>query len=78
MGAEVLGIDAHGNILVVAEQGRRISVHAYTEEGLSVHFPMRLGYASTLHKVQGATLKHVTIWLDVPNMSAAAYVALSR
>ena len=38
----------------------------------------RLGYASTLHKVQGATLDHVTLWLDIPNMPAAAYVALSR
>eukprot|EP00972_Heterocapsa_arctica_P016202 2389607-Heterocapsa_arctica.AAC.1 len=78
MGAEVLGMDTHGNILVLTEQGIRISVHPYTEEDRTVHFPMRLGYASTLHKVQGATLKHVTIWLDVPNMSAAAYVALSR
>ena len=39
---------------------------------------MRLGYSSTLHKVQGATLDHITLWLDVPNVPAAAYVALSR
>ena len=39
---------------------------------------LRLGYASALHKVQGATLPHITVWLDVPNMPAAAYVALSR
>ena len=38
----------------------------------------RNGYASTLHKVQGATLEHITVWLDVRNMPAAAYVALSR
>ena len=42
------------------------------------HFPMRVGYASTLHKVQGATLPHITLWLDIANMPAAAYVALSR
>ena len=29
-------------------------------------------------KVQGATLKHITLWLDFANMPAAAYVALSR
>jgi hypothetical protein len=78
MGAKVLGVDRHRNILVITEQGIRISLHPYTEEDGAVYFPMRLGYASTLHKVQGATLKHVTIWLDVRNMSAAAYVALSR
>ena len=44
----------------------------------TVLYPFRLGYASTLHKVQGATLKHITVWLHVPNMPAAAYVALSR
>ena len=43
-----------------------------------MHYPFRLGYASTLHKVQGATLEHITLWLDIPNMPAAAYVALSR
>ena len=42
------------------------------------HYPFRLGYASALHKVQGATLPHVTLWLYIPNMPAAAYVALSR
>jgi hypothetical protein len=31
-----------------------------------------------LHKVQGATLDHITLWLDVANMPAAGYVALSR
>ena len=43
-----------------------------------MHYPLRLGYASTLHKVQGATLKRVTMWLDVANFPAAAYVALSK
>ena len=42
------------------------------------HFPMRVGYASTLHKVQGATLLHITFWFDIANMPVAAYVALSR
>jgi ATP-dependent exoDNAse (exonuclease V) alpha subunit len=44
------------------------------------YFPMRLGYASTVHKTQGLTLDRVQIdirggFFSQPNM---AYVALSR
>jgi len=42
------------------------------------YFPVRLGYSTTLHKIQGATLQHITIWLDVPWVRASAYVAISR
>ena len=77
MGATVLGMD-NGNVVVRTDQGRRLAVHPWTSENRVAHFPMRLGYASTLHKVQGLTLPHVTLWLDVANMPAAAYVALSR
>ena len=38
----------------------------------------RVGYACTLMKVQGANVDHLTLWLDVPNVEAAGYVALSR
>ena len=41
-------------------------------------FPVRVGYASTVYKVQGMTLDHVTIWLDIAGARAAGYVALSR
>ena len=77
MAATVLGVD-RGNIIVRTDQGRRLALHPWTSEDKVVHFPLRVGYASTLHKVQGATLPHVTVYLDVPNMPAAAYVALSR
>ena len=40
-------------------------------------FPIRLGYASTIDKVQGATLPHITLWLDVIR-KAAGHVGLSR
>ena len=60
------------------DQGVLLAVHPWTSENRVVHFPLRLGYSSTLRKVQGATLPHVTLWLDVANMPAAAYVALSR
>ncbi len=77
MGAVVLGLD-RGNVIVRTEQGRRLAVHPWTSEEKVAHFPFRMGYASTLHKVQGATLAHITLYLDVPNMPAAGYVALSR
>ena len=77
MGATVLGMD-NDNMVVRTDQGRRISVHPWKSESGMMHYPFRLGYASTLHKVQGATLPHITLWLDVRNMPAAAYVALSR
>ena len=77
MRAVVLSATKKG-IMVKTEQGRRIMVHPWTSPERIIHFPIRVGYASTLHKVQGATLPHITLWLDVPNMPAAAYVALSR
>ena len=77
MGATFLSLHRSG-LLVRTDQGRKIMVHLWTDEyGVSA-FPFRLGYASTLHKVQGATLRHITLWLDLPNMPAAGYVALSR
>ena len=51
------------------------------EDGRTVRttfLPIRVGYAVNLHKVQGATLDHVTLWLDAPYVEAAGYVALSR
>ena len=77
MGAEVIAMNGD-NVIVRTDQGRCIAVHPWTSPDRVVHFPFRIGYASTLHKVQGATLKHITLWLDVRNMPAAAYVALSR
>ena len=49
------------------DDGRRVSC-----------FPVRLGYACTIPKVQGMTLAHATIWLDAIYCRAAAYVAMSR
>ena len=56
-------------------------VHDYSPTGQALgpaYFPLRVGYATTLHKIQGSTLNHATIWLDVPYVKASAYVALSR
>jgi hypothetical protein len=46
--------------------------------GTQCYYPIRPGYASTIMKFQGATLKHVTIWLDIPGIKGAAYTGLSR
>jgi len=50
----------------------------WTDEDHNVYMRMRVGYANTLMKLQGATLDHLTLYLDVPNVEAAGYVALSR
>ena len=77
MSAEVLAMGRRG-VLVLTKQARRIMVHPWTSPERATHFPMQLGYARTLHKVQGAMLPHITARLDVKNMPAAAYVAPSR
>ena len=53
-------------------------IYPWTNENRVTSYPFRLGYATTLHKVQGATLDHITLWLDIANVEAAAYVALYR
>ena len=44
----------------------------------AVYYPIRLGYASTIHKVQGDEFPHITLYLNIPYMAAAGYTALSR
>ena len=68
-----------GGVLVRTKTNKMVMVYPWTDpETRVVFYPMRLGYACTLHKTQGATCDHITIWLDVANVEAAAYVALSR
>ncbi len=66
-------------LMVKSKTGKLIMVYPWTDPETNwTFFPVRLGYATTLHKIQGATLEHITIWLDAPNVQAAGYVALSR
>ena len=69
-------------LTVRTRTNKRLAVWLYTDPDPTyqrvTYFPIRYGYASTLHKVQGATLDHATIWLDIPNMRGAGHVALSR
>ena len=85
MGCVVRAVRKNG-IEVKTDQDTVLSIHPRTEEvtlrdgrvARTTFFPIRIGYAVNLHKVQGATLDHVTIWLDKGGVEAAGYVALSR
>ena len=85
MGATVQRMRRSG-VQVITDAGRILLVHPVTHEIIlsdgsirrMTFFPLRLGYSTTLHKVQGATLSHITLWLDRPGVRAALYVALSR
>ena len=83
MSATVESYDNRSKCLeVLTRTGQRLAVHMVgheLEDGRRVTcFPVRLGYACTIPKVQGMTLPHVTIWLDTIGCRAAAYVAMSR
>ena len=70
MGATVVHFDASSRCLEVrTDTGKLLSVHLYTEPGENgkgnvTCFPVRVGYAGTIQKFQGATLDHITMWLD--------------
>ena len=83
MAATIEAFDPQSRCMeVTTRTGKRLAVHLVTHElddGRRVTcYPVRLGYACTVPKVQGMTLEHITLWLDVPGCRAAAYVALSR
>eukprot|EP00969_Alexandrium_andersonii_P181102 8002392-Alexandrium_andersonii.AAC.1 len=65
---------------VVTKTGHRLVITPWTEKDKqnAVCYPVRAGYASTIHKVQGDEFDHITIYLDVKGMPAAGYTALSR
>ena len=67
-------------LFVRTRTNHRLALGLWTdkEHGGVKYYPIRYGYSSTLHKIQGATLKHMTLYPDVENMHAAGYTALSR
>lgn len=83
MAATVLGLKRQC-VVVQTRTGHVLTVFPYRdeesrpEERAPACLPLRLGYATTLQKIQGATLEHATLWMDVANIEAAGYVALSR
>ena len=67
-----------GNTIFVKTTDAIVPVFAVYSNGLE-YFPIVAGYAFTIHKVMGQTLKHVTLVFDMPMLSpAVGYVALSR
>lgn len=70
----VAGIDQSGGLVVTDPDGRRIILPArYLEAGHVAH-----GYATTIHKAQGATTERTFILADEHLYQEAGYVALSR
>ena len=88
MSATVEAFDGCSAALVVrTETALVLCIYPVTEQVLSedgevrgrvVYYPLRAGYADTVHKYQGAELGHVTFWPDRSGCAAAGYVALSR
>ena len=83
MEATVRSLDAaSGCLRVTTATGKDLALFPLTEElednRRVTCYPARPGYASNIHKLQGAELSHVTIWLDVRRFKAGGYVAMSR
>ena len=81
MRARVVGYNEHTRGLrVETATGKVADVWRWTdvEKGSKTYYPIRLGYASTILKFQGAELDHVVAYLDAKKIPAAAYTAISR
>eukprot|EP00438_Fugacium_kawagutii_P025226 Skav230239 [mRNA] locus=scaffold1818:72176:74263:+ [translate_table: standard] len=83
MSCTVENYDSASKCLHVATKtSRQLAVYPMTDYvpdcGYVTAYPVRPGYAGTIHKLQGAELEHITVWLDIKNAKAAGYVALSR
>ena len=85
MSAEVVAVRGQ-TVVVRTKSGSILTVFPYTDDDIVIqgepcratYLPLRLGYATTLVKVQGATLSKAIFWLDKANIPAAGSVALSR
>lgn len=83
MSCRVISYDPDSKAIIVAMQTKqKLAIYPYTDKNVPVkpivYYPLRLGYAGTVYKFQGAELPHVTVWLDREGVRAAAYVAISR
>ena len=71
-----------GAVVVRTETGQVLCIYLIMDDDVPqdrvTYYPLRPGYADTVHKFQGAGLPHVTFWPDRAGCAAAAYVALSR
>ena len=75
MTATVQAFDrSSGGVIVETETKQVLCVYPVTEDaagGRVVYYPMKPGYADTVHKFQGAELAHVTFWPDREGCAAA-------
>ena len=77
MTGKVKYIDGN-TIYVETNTNTIILVFAVFKDGQQ-YFHLIAGYASTVHKVMGQTLQHITLVFDIKMLSpAVGYVALSR
>ena len=77
MTGKVKYIDGN-TIFVETNTNAIIPVFAVFKDGQQ-YFPLVAGYASTVHKVMGQILQHVTCVFDIQMLSpTVGYVALSR
>ena len=67
-----------GNTIFIQTANAMVPVFPVFHNGQQ-YYPIVAGYASTIHKVMGQTLEHVTLAFDRRMLSpAVGYVALSR
>ena len=59
-----------GNIIFVQASNKIIPVFAVYDNGQQ-YFSIVAGYASTVHKVMGQTLAHITLAFDIRMLSPA-------
>ena len=71
---------ASGAVQAMTETGHHVAVGPWTDTDLGgiVYYPLKGGYASTVIKMAGAELPHVTVFLDAKHVPAGAYTAISR
>ena len=68
------------NLVVRTDTGKRLPItlwHDPDHSGL-VYYPIRLGFCTTVHKVQGDEFDFIIVFLDTAGMPAVGYTALSR
>jgi Ti-type conjugative transfer relaxase TraA len=69
----VIGLSDDGGLRVMTEQGERVATREYLEADYLAH-----GYASTVHKAQGATVDRAFVLGSDAIYREAGYVAMSR
>ena len=68
----------HGDVFFIQSKDVMIPVFPVYSSNVK-YYPLRPAYASTVHKIQGQTLNHVTLVFDMESITCGmGYVAVSR